>query len=181
MLLSAHVVVIKDEEILLIQREDFKVWGLPGGQVEAGESVAQAAVREVYEETGIKVVLIRMVGIYATPNWIGSGHNVVFAARPVGGVLKPQKEEADDAGYFYINALPERLFWWHRQPIRDALSGVGGSAVWQQDVRWPADWIPPEEAFALRERGALPESLLQAGWEMWCREPQTGEQWKEVE
>jgi hypothetical protein len=41
MSLSAHVVVINNGEILLVQRNDFKVWVLPGGQVEAGESVAQ--------------------------------------------------------------------------------------------------------------------------------------------
>lgn len=45
MSLGAHVVVIKDGEVLLIQREDFKIWVLPGGHAEAGESAAQAAVR----------------------------------------------------------------------------------------------------------------------------------------
>lgn len=181
MSLDATAVVIKDGEILLIQRADFKVWVLPGGLVEAGESAAQAAIREVYEETGLQVALTGLVGIYAMPRWIGNGHSVVFAARPLGGVLQPQPGEADDAGYFRADGLPERLPWWHRQPIRDALAGVSGSAVWQQDVRWPTDWMPPREAFALRARGALPESLIRAGWEWWCREPQPGEQWKEIE
>lgn len=126
---------------MLIQREDFKVWVLPGGHVEAGESVAQAAVREVYEETGIEIVLTGLVGIYAMPYWIGDVHNVVFVARPAGGVLRPQPGEADDAGYFRADTLPDRLPWWHRQPIRDALAGIGGSAVWQQNVRCPVDWL----------------------------------------
>jgi ADP-ribose pyrophosphatase YjhB (NUDIX family) len=173
--------VIKNGEILLVLREDFKCWVLPGGKVEAGESVAQAAVREVREETGIEVVLTSLVGIFAMPNWFGDNHSIVFAAKPVGGVLHPQPGEADAVGYFLADQLPERLPWWHRQPIRDALAGVGGSAVWQQDVRWPTDWLSPQEAFALRERGALPESLLHASWEAWCREPQPGEQWSEIE
>ena len=105
--LSTHVVVINNaEEILLIQRNDFKVWAIPGGQVEAGESVAQAAVREVYEETGIEIVLKSLVGIYTMPHWIGDGHNVVFAAKPVGGVLQPQQGEADDVSYFRTDAFP---------------------------------------------------------------------------
>ncbi|MBO0778569.1 MAG: NUDIX domain-containing protein [Ktedonobacteraceae bacterium] len=181
MSLSAHVVVIKNGEILLIQREDFKVWVLPGGQVEKGESVAQAAVREVAEETGIEVVLTGLLGIYSMPYWIGDPHNVVFAARPVGGILRPQQGEADDVGYFSADRPPERLPWWHCQPIHDAISGVRGSAVWQQDVRWPADWMSAQEAFALRDQGALPESLIRASWEVWCREPQPGEQWREIE
>jgi len=91
MSLSAHVVVIKNGAVLLIQHEDFKMWVLPGGHVEAGESVAQAAVREVYEEGGIEVVLISLVGIYAMPHWIGDVHNVVFAATLVASCSPSQE------------------------------------------------------------------------------------------
>ncbi|MDQ3929421.1 MAG: NUDIX domain-containing protein [Chloroflexota bacterium] len=181
MSLDATAVVIKDEEVLLVRLDDFKVWALPGGRVEADESVAQAAVREVYEETGIRVVLTALVGIYARPRWIDNRHSVVFAARPLGGVLQPQPGEAAEAGYFRGEAIPERVAWWHRQPIRDALRGVRGRAVWQQDMRWPYGWMSPQEMFALRAAGALPESLIREGWELWCREPQPGEQWREIE
>ncbi len=181
MSLDATAVVLKDGEVLLTQRADFKIWVLPGGGVEAGESAAQAAIREVYEETGLRVALTALVGIYAMPNWIGNTHSVIFAAKPLGGVLLAQPGEADDARYFRADALPEHMNWWHRQPIRDALAGVGGSAFWQQDVRWPTGWISPQEAFALRARGPLPASLIRAGWESWCREPQPGEQWAEIE
>lgn len=143
--------------------------------------MAQAAIREVREETGIEVVLSRLVRIYAMPHWIGEGHNVVFAARPVGELLQHQAGEADAVSYFGADELPQRMNWWHHQPIRDALAGIGGSTVWQQDVRWPADWLSPQEAFALREHGALPESLIHASWDQWCREPLPGEQWREIE
>src|SRR5215469_1008530 len=167
MSLDVTVAVIEEGKVLLIQRADFKIWVLPGGGVEAGESAAQAAVREVEEETGITVDLTSLVGIYAHPQWIDHGHSVVFAARPVGGILRPQPEEADAAGYFAVEALPERLPWWHRQPIQDALAGVQG-AVWRLDLRWPAEWMVPKEALALREQGDLPESLIHAAWEVWC-------------
>ncbi len=45
------VAIIENEQILLTKRKDFEVWCLPGGHVDAGETVAQAAVREAFEET----------------------------------------------------------------------------------------------------------------------------------
>ena len=181
MSLDATAVVIDEGRIVLIQRADFKTWALPGGRVEAGESAAEAAIREVREETGLHVVLTGLVGLYALPHWIGNTHSVVFAAKPSGGVPRPQPDEADDVRYFRADALPEHLNWWHHQPIRDAVAGVGGSAVWRQDLRWPPGWPSPQEVFAQRARGALPEVLIREGWAWWCREPQPAEQWREVE
>jgi ADP-ribose pyrophosphatase YjhB (NUDIX family) len=57
--LGVNVAVIEDGRVLLTQREDFPVWCLPGGGVDPGESLAQAAVREVREETGLEVELER--------------------------------------------------------------------------------------------------------------------------
>lgn len=61
------VAIFQDEQILLTQREDFEVWCMPGGQLDSNESIAQAAMREVYEETGLEVRLTRLVGIYSKP------------------------------------------------------------------------------------------------------------------
>jgi len=136
--LAASVAIIRDGQILLIKRADFAVWALPGGQVEAGESFADAAVREAREETGLVVQLTRLVGIYLAPGWpTGDNHNVLFAAKPVGGALRPQAGEVMEERYFDAGALPESLIWWHRQRIRDAMSGVGGSAAWTQNATWP--------------------------------------------
>src|SRR5437773_368521 len=135
--LAVTVVVIHHVRVLLIQREDLKIWALPGGAIEPGESVAQAAIREVYEETGLEVELIRLVGIYARPQWIGSTHSAIFAAHPTGGTLCPQPEEVVALQYASPEQLPEPFLWWHRQPILDALQGVGGSVVWTQHVSWP--------------------------------------------
>ncbi len=101
----AKVVVIDAGRILLVQREDFKTWGLPGWHVEDGESVAQAAVREVLEETGLEVELTRLVGIYVRPRWPQDNHGVVFAATPVGGSLQPQASEVVDLRYFLLLQL----------------------------------------------------------------------------
>src|SRR6266404_7751893 len=53
--------------LLLQQRSDGGQWGLPGGSVEIGESLAEAARREVLEETGLVVVVRRLIGVYSEP------------------------------------------------------------------------------------------------------------------
>jgi 8-oxo-dGTP pyrophosphatase MutT (NUDIX family) len=53
--------------LLLQQRSDGGQWGLPGGSVEIGESVHDAVIREVREETGLQVTVLRLVGVYSEP------------------------------------------------------------------------------------------------------------------
>lgn len=60
---EASAVVISDGQVLLIKRRDVEVWALPGGAIDSGESIAQAAVREVKEETGIDIHLVRLDGV----------------------------------------------------------------------------------------------------------------------
>ena len=68
--LSVSVVVRRQaeaSEILLMRRSDNGCWGLPGGYFESGESVVEAAAREVLEETGFEIEVGRLVGIYSDP------------------------------------------------------------------------------------------------------------------
>src|SRR5579859_1537254 len=124
--IGVHVAVIRGDEVLLIQREDFEVWGLPSGEIESGETPAQAAVREVYEETGLRVRLTRLVGLYTIPRMTtGNSTNAVFAAEIIGGSLETRTDETLDARFFTQGQLPEQLIWWHRQRIVDALTGIG--------------------------------------------------------
>ena len=156
--LGACVAVIEAGHILLTQREDFEAWCLPGGHVENGESAAQAAVREVREETGLEVELTSLVGIYfRSAGWVeGSMHVISFAARPVGGTLHPQPGEVLEARYFHADTLPKPLFWGQRQRIRDALSGVAGSRVWSQYRPWPfAAGLKRQDIYSLRDQSGL--------------------------
>jgi 8-oxo-dGTP pyrophosphatase MutT (NUDIX family) len=67
--------IILDEtrhKILLTRRTDNGRWCLPGGAMDAGESLEECCVREVWEETGLKVRVVRLLGVYSTP------HRVVY-------------------------------------------------------------------------------------------------------
>ena len=63
-------VVITDNNgrILLERRSDNGMWGLPGGGIDAGESITEAAIREVKEETGLDVRITGLIGVYSDPS-----------------------------------------------------------------------------------------------------------------
>jgi ADP-ribose pyrophosphatase YjhB (NUDIX family) len=158
--LGVTMAVLKDGKVLLTRREDFEVWCLPGGAVDANETLPQAAVREVREETGLDVEITALVGIYSMPDGpSGGSHVVCFSGRAVGGELCPARAEVLEAGFFGREDLPaaDELFLDSQCQILDALEGVGGSAVWQTVNAWP---FPHEfdrgELYRLRDQSGLP-------------------------
>ena len=60
----------KDGRVLLVHRRDNDLWALPGGAQEIGERVAETAVRETREESGVDVEVIGLIGIYSNPNHV---------------------------------------------------------------------------------------------------------------
>ena len=155
--LGVNIAIIENGKVLLTQREDFEYWVLPGGGVEPGETVAQAARREAQEETGLEVELTRLVGLYyrpATPPW--GGHVALFAARPVGGELQPQPSEVANEAYFDAAAIPADHMPWMPRRIQDALDGVGGSLTWRLDRLWPfSAELSNTDVYAFRDRSGL--------------------------
>ena len=92
---SSCVVVNEREEVLLVLREDFRIWALPGGGVEPDESWEQAAVRETLEETGYQVEIRQYIGEYWRPQ-MSHGHGDlrhVFLAQTGGGVPASHDKE----------------------------------------------------------------------------------------
>jgi ADP-ribose pyrophosphatase YjhB (NUDIX family) len=113
---GANGIVVNDTgEILLHRRADNGRWWLPGGFVEPGEEPADAVVREVWEETGVKVVPERIVGVYGGPEQFTRYANgdqvavlhITFACRPVGGEAHVNDDESLEVRYFAADVLPE--------------------------------------------------------------------------
>lgn len=158
--LGVNTVIFTDNKVLLTLRRDFEVWCLPGGGVDDGESLAQAARRETREEVGLEVRLTRLVGVYSRPGWINGGlHVVVFAAETVGGALTPQPSEVLEARFFTRDELPEAMLLGHRQRVLDAWDGVGGGVAWLQDSEWPFGRAATrQEIYALGDQLGLPKA-----------------------
>ena len=153
--IGINIAIIQDAQVLLTKRSDFPVWCLPGGEVDAGESLAQAALREAREETGLSVELTRLVGVYSRPQWWTGHHEVLFAARSIGGDLRLHDQETVDLGFFHRDQLPNTLLWWYHQRILDALDQVIGVAR-LQDVTWSLAGQSRQELYQARDQGLIP-------------------------
>ena len=102
---SVNVFVVNEhDEVLMIRRTDNDNWAVPGGAVDLGESVPQAAVRETVEETGVTCEITGVVGIYSDPKHIiyytsdGEARqefSMVFTARPVSGEPRTSNESKE--------------------------------------------------------------------------------------
>ena len=123
--IGVNVAIIEGDTILLTLREDFEVWCLPGGEIDEGESIADAARREVREETGLEVELTRLVGTYSQ---LGSyaDHDILFAAHIIGGTLTPDPREVLEACFFPFDALPEHLLVGVQEMLQDVFHGKYG-------------------------------------------------------
>ena len=153
---AVNVAVIHDNKILLTQRDDFETWILPGGGVEEGESVAQAAIRETKEETGLDVELTRLVGIYFRKSRLFDDHIVLFIAKPAGGEIKCQPGETIAVEWFPFGSIPSPLSVGHERRIADAVSGIGCSVCVTQDIDLPNfPIVDRQELYELRDRSGL--------------------------
>jgi ADP-ribose pyrophosphatase YjhB (NUDIX family) len=154
--LAVIVAVIEDGKVLLTKREDFEVWCLPGGGVEDGESLAEGAMREAREETGLDVELTRLVGVYSR---LGGGmrdvHAVLYTAKPVGGELKTQPHETIAVAYFPFDQLPEELLFGHKRRIQDAIQGIKAVSVRQEIKTSDAKIYTRKELYEARDLSGL--------------------------
>jgi len=151
-----NIAVIHEGKILLTKREDFETWCLPSGGVEEGESLAQAAIRETKEETGVESELTRLVGIYSRlVNW-SSGYIVLFAAKPIGGELKCQPGETIAVEWFAYDEIPDPLSIGHKRRINDAIEGANGIVV-LQEIKLPTmpDQLTRKELYERRDKSGL--------------------------
>ncbi len=118
------IIELSDQRIVIIERKNPPYgWALPGGFVDYGESLEDAAVREALEETGLQVQLVRQFHTYSAPDRDPRQHTVstVFIAsangEPVAG------DDAATAVACHRSKLPATMAFDHRQILDDFLTG----------------------------------------------------------
>jgi len=125
-------------EVLLAVRSDLVGWELPGGTPEPGEDLEVALVREVREETGLDVEILRHVGDYVRDGF--RPHTArVYLCRAVGGAPRVSAETLD-VRWHPAGAPPEELFPWYRVPLDDALEDRAEPVVRRERQGLAAIW-----------------------------------------
>jgi len=104
--------------VLLCHRRDYDLWNLPGGSLESGESPGYGLKREIKEETGLDVEVVRLAGVYSKPD----KNEMVFSfiCKILSGEMAPN-DEADKIEYFDIDKLPQNISAKQVERIKDVL------------------------------------------------------------
>src|SRR5919198_433103 len=153
--IAVNVAVIHEGKVLLTKREDFEIWCLPSGGVEAGESLVEAAIREAKEETGVDVELTRLVGVYSRLGGTPDVHAVLYEAKPIGGELRRQPGETIEVKYFAFDEIPSEIAFAHKRRIADAFHGKSGMSV-KQEIKTIGEVVASrDELYALRDQSGL--------------------------
>jgi 8-oxo-dGTP pyrophosphatase MutT (NUDIX family) len=141
LLIPAVAAVVRDDQgRVLIQRSQHGVWSLPAGAIEPGESPAEAAAREVYEETGLRVRVERVLGVFGGSKYrwtYSNGDRVegvvtVFECVRVSGALIGSNEETAFLEWFRIDELPELAIPYPDEVLR----GTGERVCFEWDDAW---------------------------------------------
>ncbi|MDQ0229153.1 NUDIX domain-containing protein [Metabacillus malikii] len=134
----AVVILTKDNQVLLQKRADVGLWGIPSGHIEIGETVSEAAIREVKEETNLDITIKKLIGVYSDPKsqvFEYPNGKVVhfittcFLAEITGGKLTCHSEESLDIKFFDNDKLPNDLLNMHPKWLKDALSNRGEAFI----------------------------------------------------
>ena len=118
-IVAACVVVTNEKDEILLIKGPRRGWEPPGGQVEAGESIRDAGIREVKEESGVDVEIVRFCGIFQ--NITRGVCSTIWLGKPVGGELATS-EESLEVGYFALDEGLKMITWGNfRERIQMAL------------------------------------------------------------
>ena len=126
---ATAIIEFPTDTILLIKRDTvpFKgYWALPGGRAEPGETVEQTVVREVKEETGLDVSVVKRIGEYHEQGIQGGVeydyYPACFLVKVVGGEMRKQQDEIQEIQLFSLDAIPEPLAFVHSSMVQDYIA-----------------------------------------------------------
>lgn len=108
--------------VLILRKNPPPGWAIPGGFVDYGETLEQAAIREAKEETSLDVILLAQFHTYSDPRRDARLHTIstVFIAKAKG--IPHAADDAAEIGVFQENNLPEQIAFDHRNIILDYLN-----------------------------------------------------------
>ena len=135
--IAADVIAEIGDRIVLIERKNFPPgWAIPGGFVDFGETVEEAAVRELLEETSLQVELRALLGVYSRPERDPRGQtiSVVYVGRASG--TPEARDDAMSVGLFLPTAPPAPLAFDHAEILADYVRFL-------KTGEFPAPWRGP--------------------------------------
>lgn len=123
------IIEIESGIVLIERRNEPKGWALPGGFVDYGETLEDAAIREAYEETSIRITGLQLLGCYSDPARDTRQHTIstVFVAQGTG--LPKAGDDAASAVLFPLAELPHNLCFDHDRIIQDYLHKKSASQL----------------------------------------------------
>ncbi|KHF38207.1 NUDIX domain-containing protein [Halalkalibacter okhensis] len=127
----AVIILNEENHVLLQKRSDVGLWGIPSGHIEIGETVSEAALREVKEETNLDIRIKKLIGVYSDPSsqvFTYPNGKVVhfittcFLAEITGGELRCNSSESLEIKFFEQQKLPQDLLKMHPRWLKDAIA-----------------------------------------------------------
>lgn len=126
---GTSVLVLDKENRVLLQKRTYpdKIWGLPGGIMEMGESLEETGIREVYEETGLHIKNLQLLDIYSGKEFYKKLPNedefylvnMVYYTHDYEGDMVVNENEGLELRFFSLMELPEEMVGSHRRFIND--------------------------------------------------------------
>lgn len=130
MTLGARVAVLDHDQILLVKHTYSQGWILPGGGVERGETLVQAALREIREEAGILGEAPQLHGIFSNEPSFRGDHVACYVVRKFARLDWKPNAEIAEARFFPCKQLPEDVTGGTRRRLAEILDGVPISQMW---------------------------------------------------
>ena len=121
--LGVRILLIQNGQVLLVRQTYLPGWFMPGGGVDRGETLDEAARREAREEVGAELEALEFVGAYTSFGQYKSDHNILFLCTDF-TINSKQNREIAEARFFPLDALPENLWPGHRLRLEEYYTGV---------------------------------------------------------